>query len=140
MSFGQSIALIAFALSMGTIAVTYGVAVVQETAAICNPFWDGCTDITHTGMKGDGGFIFRGGMIAATSFFVIWWAIMRVWLTDYAGRWALMSMQAFGTLAALGLLVGTAVLLPDKDAVRWVVHVKGANLFFQGMPIPLPIN
>jgi hypothetical protein len=140
MSFGQSIALISFILSMGTIAVTYGVATAQQTAAICNPFIDGCTDITHTGMKGDAGFIFRGGMIAASAFFVVWWVNMRVWLGHYAGKAALNSMQFFGTLAALGLLVGTAVLIPEKDATRWAVHVKGANLFFQGMLVALTIN
>lgn len=140
MSFGQTIALLSFVLSMGTIAVTYGVAVSQETAAICNPFIDGCTDITHTGMKGDGGFIFRGGMIAASAFFIVWWHIMRAWLQPYSNRIALNAMQFFGTLAAVGLLVGTAVLLPEKDATRWGVHVRGANLFFQGMLIALTIN
>ncbi|ASP37451.1 hypothetical protein CHH28_01595 [Bacterioplanes sanyensis] len=140
MSFGQSIALLCFIFSMGTIALTYGVAAAQQTAAICNPFIDGCTDITHTGMKGDAGFIFRGGMIAACAFFMVWWVAMRAWLSEYAGKKALNSMQFFGWLAALGLLVGTAVLLPEKDATRWAVHVKGANLFFQGMLIALTIN
>jgi len=140
MSFGQSIALLSFILSMGTIAVTYWVAAMQGTAEICNPFIDGCTDITHTGMKGDGGFIFRGGMIAATAFFVVWWQVMRSWLQPYSGKTALNFMQFFGVLAAVGLLVGTAVLLPEKDSTRWGVHVRGANLFFQGMLIALTIN
>ena len=140
MSFGQSIAALSFILSMGTIAVTYWVAAIQGTAVICNPFIDGCTDITHTGMNGDGGFIFRGGMIAATAFFVVWWQIMRSWLQPFSGKMALNIMQMFGTLAAVGLLVGTAVLLPEKDGTRWWLHVKGANLFFQGMLIALTIN
>lgn len=59
MSFGQYVALSSFVLSMGTIAITYAVAISQGTAPVCNPFIDGCTDITHTGMKGDAGFIFR---------------------------------------------------------------------------------
>ncbi|WP_419812163.1 hypothetical protein [Bacterioplanoides sp.] len=140
MSFGQVTALLSFILSMGTIAVTYWIGTTQGTAELCNPFIDGCTDITHTGMKGDGGFIFRGGMIAATVFFMIWWQLMRSWLQPYSGKVALNFMQFFGTLAAVGLLVGTAVLLPEKDATRWGVHVRGANLFFQGMLIALTIN
>ena len=140
MSFGQFVALFAFILSMGSIALTYGVASVQETAAICNPFIDGCTDITHTGMKGDAGFIFRGGMISACIFFVFWWLIMNQWLKPYTGTVSRGFMQFFGILAALGLLAGTAVLLPVKDEIPWAVHVRGANLFFQGMLIALTIN
>ena len=137
MSFGQFIALASFVLSMGTIAVTYFVGTSAGTAELCNPFFDGCTDITHTGMKGDAGFIFRGGMIAACAFFVVWWQVYRVWLSPYSGRIALNAMQFFGVLAAIGLLAGTAVLLPEKSDTRWGVHVRGANLFFQGMLIAL---
>jgi len=136
-SFGQFIALTSFILSMGTIAVTYGVGTAAGTAELCNPFIDGCTDITHTGMKGDAGFIFRGGMIAASAFFIIWWQVQRVSLAPYAGRIALNTMHFFGVLAAIGLLAGTAVLLPEKADTRWGVHVRGANIFFQGMLIAL---
>ncbi|MCA6062712.1 Frag1/DRAM/Sfk1 family protein [Thalassolituus marinus] len=139
MSFGQFIALASFVLSMGTIALTYAVGTAEGSAVLCNPFFDGCTDITHTGMKGDAGFIFRGGMIAACSFFVIWWMVMRVWLVG-SNRIALSFMQFFGVLAALGLLAGTAVLLPEKADTHWGVHVRGANLFFQGMLFALTIN
>lgn len=137
MSFGQFIAVASFVLSMGTIAVTYGVGTSAGTAELCNPFVDGCTDITHTGMKGDAGFIFRGGMIAACAFFVIWWQVHKVWLRPHVSRTALNIMQFFGVLAALGLLAGTAVLLPEKADTRWDIHVRGANLFFQGMLIAL---
>ncbi|MCA6126424.1 Frag1/DRAM/Sfk1 family protein [Thalassolituus oleivorans] len=140
MSFGQFIALASFVLSMGTIAVTYYVGVDQGTAEFCNPFIDGCTDITHTGMKGDAGFIFRGGMIAACAFFVVWWQVMRTWLAPVSNNIALNIMQFFGVLAAVGLLAGTAVLLPEKADTNWFIHVRGANLFFQGMLLALTIN
>ncbi|WP_221795838.1 Frag1/DRAM/Sfk1 family protein [Oceanobacter mangrovi] len=140
MSFGRHIALLSFLLSMGTIAITYWVAAIQGTAEICNPFLDGCTDITHTGMKGDAGFIFRGGMIAACVYFVIWWLLMSVWLQPVAGKISRGFMSFFGILAAVGLAVGTAVLLPEKSATNWPVHVRGANLFFQGMLVALTIN
>jgi len=140
MSFGRHIALMSFLLSMGTIVVTYWVAAVQGTAEVCNPFVDGCTDITHTGMKGDGGFIFRGGMVAACVYFVIWWMLMTVWLKPYTAAITRNIMSFFGILGAVGLLAGTAVLLPEKGDTHWWVHVRGANLFFQGMLIALTMN
>lgn len=140
MSFGQYVALSSFVLSMGTIAITYAVAIAQGTAPACNPFLDGCTDITHTGMKGDAGFIFRGGMVAACVFFLFWWQVMATWLKPVSGCISRRVMVFFGVLGALGLLAGTAVLLPEKGDTHWGVHVRGANLFFQGMLIALTIN
>ncbi|MDF1761930.1 MAG: hypothetical protein P1U57_00840 [Oleibacter sp.] len=140
MSFGQATALLTCFFSMGTIAITYWVGTSQGTAELCNPFFDGCTDITHTGMKGDAGFIFRGGMIASCSFMIVWWQVMRAWLQPFSNRIALNFMQLFGVIAALGLLAGTAVLLPLKADTNWFVHVRGANLFFQGMLLALTIN
>lgn len=140
MSFGQISALMSFLLSMGTIGITYWVATEQGTAPACNPFIDGCTDITHTGMEGDAGFIFRGGLIAACVYFIIWWQCMNRWLQPYTGVVSRSTMSFFGIVAAVGLLVGTAVLVPDSDQIPWVVHVKGANLFFQGMLIAMTIN
>ncbi len=140
MSFGQYVALSSFLLSMGTIAITYAVAIAQGTAPACNPFLVGCTDITHTGMKGDAGFIFRGGMVAACVFFLFWWHVMSAWLKPVSGVISRRVMVFFGALGAIGLLAGTAVLLPEKADTHWGVHVRGANLFFQGMLIALSIN
>ncbi len=140
MSFGQFIALISFVLSMGTIAVTYYVGTTQGTALLCNPFIVGCTDITHTGMKGAAGFIFRGGLVTACAFFMVWWIVMHTWLQKHSNRIALNSMTALGIIGAIGLIVGTAVLLPEKAQSPFKVHVKGANLFFQGTIIAILIS
>lgn len=140
MSFGQGIALLSFLVSMGTIVVTYWVGSHAGTIEVCNPFLEGCTDITHTGMKGDGGFIFRGGMIAATVLFIIWWHLMRVWMQHWMKSLWLWGMQALGTVSALGLLVGTVVLLPNKEDVYWSLHVYGANLFFQAIALAITFN
>lgn len=140
MSFGRFIALLSFILPIGTIAATYFLAVGQGTAPLCNPFLVGCTDITHTGMKGDAGFLFRGGMIAACSFLMLWWWLMHTWLQQHANRYALAAMSLLGTLGALGLIVGTAVLLPEKSQSPFWLHVKGANLFFQGTILAMLIN
>ena len=140
MSFGQFIALAAFALTMGTIAVAYAVGFGSGTIAVCVPFLEGCTDITRIGMKGAGGFIFRGGMVAASAFLIVWWHIMRVWLAPVSPRLALWIMEGFGIIAALGLAVGTAVLMPEKADSLWHLHGQGANLFFQGMIVAMNIN
>ena len=79
MSFGQLIALASFIFSAGTIALTYWVGINQETVEVCVPFIDGCTDITHTGLAGDAGFIFRGGMISASVRRPYFSAIVHVW-------------------------------------------------------------
>lgn len=65
---------------------------------------------------------------------------MATWLKPVAGNISRRVMVFFGMLGAIGLLAGTAVLLPEKDATHWGVHVRGANLFFQGMLIALTIN
>ena len=111
MSFGQLIALASFIFSAGTIALTYWVGISQETVEVCVPFIDGCTDITHTGLAGDAGFIFRGGMISASVLILVWWHCMRVWLQpsiqSRAGRVNLNLMTFFGMLAGIGLVVST---------------------------------
>lgn len=142
MSFGRFIALGSFILTLGTIFLTYWVATSQGTAPLCNPFIDGCTDITHTGMKGDAGFIFRGGLIAASAFLLIWWMLNFVWLEQKmtkGGRVALYVASGFGILAAMALVVSTATLLPEKSQVPWAAHVYAANVFFQGTFLGLTI-
>jgi hypothetical protein len=144
MSFGQFIALASFILSAGTIAVTYWVGVSQETVNICVPFLTGCTDITYAGIKGDAGFIFRGGLVSGCVFILVWWHCMRVWLQPSiqtkASRINLNLMTFFGMLAAVGLIWGTAVLAPTKEQVLWGPHIRGANTFFEGILLALSFN
>ena len=144
MSFGQVIALASFLLSAGTIAITYWVGVAQETVNICVPFLTGCTDITYTGLKGDAGFNFRGGLVSGCVYILIWWLCMRVWLQPgiqtRASRINLNLMTFFGMLAAVGLIRGTAVLAPTKEQVLWGPHIRGANTFFEGILLALSFN
>ena len=141
MSFGQFVALASFLLSMGTILVTYWVGLEQETVKVCNPFIDGCTDITHTGLAGDAGFIFRGGLVSACVFFLVWFIVMRTWLaSSIDSRGAKINanlMMFFGVLAAIGLAWGTAVLAPTKEQVLWGPHIRGANTFFEAILLAL---
>lgn len=144
MSFGQFIALASFLFSAGTIAVTYWVGIAQETVEVCVPFITGCTDITHTGIAGDAGFIFRGGMICASVLIFVWWLCMRAWLQPSiqtrAGRINLNLMTFFGVLAAIGLVVSTATLGSTKELSSFNVHVRGANTFFEGMLLALSFH
>ena len=141
MSFGQFVALASFLLSMGTILVTYWVGLEQETVKVCNPFIDGCTDITHTGLAGDAGFIFRGGLVSACVFFLVWFIVMRTWLASSidsrAAKINANLMMFFGVLAAIGLAWGTAVLAPTKEQVLWGPHIRGANTFFEAILLAL---
>ena len=144
MSFGQLIALASFVFSAGTIAVTYWVGINQQTVEVCVPFITGCTDITHTGIAGDAGFIFRGGMISASVLIMMWWHCMRVWLQPSiqtrAGRLNLHLMTFFGMLAAVGLVISTATLGSTKELSSFTVHVRGANTFFEGMLLALSFH
>lgn len=144
MSFGQLIALASFIFSAGTIALTYWVGINQETVEVCVPFITGCTDITHTGLAGDAGFIFRGGMISASVLILVWWHCMRVWLQpsiqSRAGRVNLNLMTFFGMLAGIGLVVSTATLGSSKELSSFSVHVRGANTFFEGILLALSFH
>ncbi|MFY9179355.1 MAG: hypothetical protein WAO12_06185 [Venatoribacter sp.] len=140
MSFGRLIALLSFILPVGVIGVTYWVAIEQGTAPACNPFLQGCTDITHTGMKGDAGFIFRGGLVAACSFLMVWWMVMQTWMSRHVNTALLLLQTLLGVVGAIGLIVATAVLLPEKAQSPFSLHVKGANLFFQATVLAILLN
>ena len=144
MSFGQFVAFASFVLSLGTISLTFFVGVSQGTVEYCNPFTSGCTDITHTGITGDAGFLFRGGLISGCVFFIVWWMTMYTWLshtlTTRASKINAGLMTFFGVLGAVGLIWGTAVLATTEEQTLWGPHVRGANLFFQGILLALSFN
>lgn len=140
LSFGRVIAIACFLLTTVTIGVSYYFATKHGYSSLCNPFIAGCTDITHTGLKGIGGMIFRGGMISACVFILIWWTCMYVWLKPYASPVSNKLMWGFGLLASIALIVATAVLLPTKTEGPWLVHIRGANTFFQATLLATIIN
>lgn len=140
LSFGRIVALASFIFTLGTIALTYYLGTKHGFSPLCNPFLEGCTDITHTGMQGSAGMVFRAGLIIGCVFILLWWSCMSVWLKPYASNVARYSMWFFGLLSISGLIVGTAVLLPNSDDIPWFVHIKGANLFFQASLFAFMIN
>lgn len=69
---------------------------------------------------------------------------MRVWLQPTiqtrGGRINLNLMTFFGMLAGLGLVVSTATLGSTKELSSFSVHVRGANIFFEGMLLALSFH
>lgn len=49
-------------------------------------------------------------------------------------------MWISGLISVSGLILGTAVLLPNKQESLWSLHVWGANLFFQASLLAFIIN
>ena len=134
MLLNRSIAWICFVLSQGTIAISYLVALQYEHAKVvsCNPFFQGCLNITDAGIYSPEGFIFRGGMIAACAFFIMWWMISHEHIHKLLTRSSKVSLasSALGGIGAVLLIIATAVLVPPRDDINWTVHVAGATLFF----------
>lgn len=140
LSYGRVIALACFVITVSTISLSYYFAVQQGHVSVCNPFISGCTDITHTGMKGSAGMFFRAGMIVGCVFILHWWWCMSIWLKPYASKIGRRFMLFFGTLSVIGLVVGTAVILPSREDSLWSLHIRGANLFFQASLLAFIIN
>ena len=129
----KKIAIACFITSQATILISYWVALMFDHPKVksCNPFFEGCLNITDAGIYSPEGYIFRGGMISACVLFIIWWQLSFQLLksnTHYVNVNRLSNL--LGTLGAICLIVATAVLVPPRSAINWDVHVSGAILFF----------
>ncbi len=132
MSLKSLLALTCFILSQGTIVVSYLIALQYDHPKVesCNPFFQGCLNITDAGIYSPEGYVFRGGMIAACAFFIMWWAVsfnaLKRHTTSYLNHLA----STLGIIGATLLIIATAVLIPPREAINWDVHVSAAILFF----------
>jgi multisubunit Na+/H+ antiporter MnhG subunit len=126
------LALTCLILSQGTILVSYLIALQFDHPKIesCNPFFQGCLNITDAGIYSPEGYVFRGGMIMACAFFIMWWAVSFKQLKSISTSWLNPASTILGVIGAILLIVATAVLIPPRDAINWDVHVAGAILFF----------
>lgn len=140
LSYGRLIALACFIFTAGTISLSYYLAIQQGHAPVCNPFIEGCTDITHTGMKGSAGMLFRAGMIIGCVFIAHWWFCMNIWLKPHASVVMRRLMLFFGILSVAGLIMGTAVIMTTHETSLWSLHIRGANLFFQASLLAFIFN
>jgi hypothetical protein len=132
MTLPQKISILSFVVSQVVIVVSYLVGISYGNVESCFPYIQGCLNITDAGIYSPEGYVFRGGMITACAFFIVWWGISHQWLklqlTGHDTRIRIMS--TLGVIATLGLIVATAVLIPDRKAIAWTPHVIGAMLFF----------
>lgn len=134
MLLNRTIAWICFILSQGTIAISYLVSLQYDHPKVlsCNPFIQGCLNITDAGIYSPEGFIFRGGMITACAFFIMWWLISLEFIQQKQQGFSKLNVAstALGILGAVLLIIATAVLVPPREDINWTVHVAGATLFF----------
>ncbi len=132
MNLSQKISVLSFVVSQVVIVLSYMISVSYGHVEACFPYIQGCLNVTDAGIYSPEGYVFRGGMITACAFFIVWWGISHQWLkmqlTDHNTKIRIMS--AMGVIATLGLIVATAVLIPDRKAIAWTPHVIGAMLFF----------
>lgn len=96
----------------------------------CLPPLQGCTDITHTGLKFPESHIFRVAMPFVCVLFALAWLIAHEWARQIRGETGARErrFRNLGVIAALALLVGE-MTLQGKETV-WAIHGAGATLFF----------
>jgi hypothetical protein len=110
--------------------VTYLVAATGGHVDWCVPPLQGCTDITHTGLRFPESHIFRVAMPFVCLLFVLVWLIAYDWVRQARGEAGIRErrFRSLGVAAALALLIGEMVL-QGKDTI-WSIHGLGAILFF----------
>lgn len=109
---------------------TYLIAAAGGNVDWCVPPLQGCTDITHTGLKFPESHLFRVAMPFICGLFVFVWLTAYQWIR-VAGGAAGAREQRFrnlGVIAAVALLIGEMVL-QGKETL-WALHSIGATLFF----------
>ncbi len=109
---------------------TYLVAAAGGHVDWCVPPLQGCTDITHTGMKFPESHIFRVAMPFICLLFVLVWLTAHDWVRQVRGEAGVRErrFRGLGVVAALALLIGEMVL-QGKETI-WAIHGAGATLFF----------
>jgi len=110
--------------------VTYLIAAAGGHVDWCLPPLQGCTDITHTGLKFPESHIFRATMPFVCLLFVLVWLIAYDWVRQIRGEVGIRErrFRRLGVAAALALLVAE-MMLQGKETV-WAIHGLGATLFF----------
>lgn len=126
------LAIACLVISQGSIVVSYLIALQYDHPKVesCMPFLQGCLNITDAGIYSPEGYVFRGGMITACAFFIMWWIVSYKYLKPLSSHALNAASMTLGILGAILLIVATAVLIPPRNAINWDVHVTAAILFF----------
>jgi len=132
MNLPQRLALLCFLVSQGIILISYVISFQLGHVETCNPFFQGCLNITDAGIQSPEGFWFRGGMISACALFCVWWAYNHQWIKEQLPSPSNINHASavIGVLGAICLIIATAVLVPDRKDIDWTIHVAGAVFFF----------
>jgi hypothetical protein len=109
---------------------TYLVAAAGGHVDWCVPPLQGCTDITHTGMRFPESHLFRVTMPFVCLLFAVVWLAAHEWVRQVRGETGPRErlFRSLGVIAALSLLVGE-MALQGKETI-WAIHGAGATLFF----------
>jgi len=110
--------------------VTYLIAASGGHVDWCVPPLEGCTDITHTGLKYPESHVFRVVMPVVSLLFVLVWLSAYDWVRRVHGEVGPRErrFRNLGVIAAVALFVGEMVL-QGKETL-WALHSIGATLFF----------
>ncbi len=109
---------------------TYLIAAANGHVDWCVPPLQGCTDITHTGLKFPESHLFRVAMPFVCGLLALIWLAAYQWVQGVGGATGSRErrFRNLGVIAAVALLVGEMVL-QGKETL-WSLHSIGATLFF----------
>ncbi len=99
----------------------YAIALWQQQAPACLPFWEGCTSISRAVRNGDALFWFRGLMMPLTMLLAFYWILQRRWLNQITARQgSFNTLVLLGTISALALGLYANYLGSDGDFYRFM--------------------
>lgn len=108
----------------------YGIALHQDLAVACVPFWEGCTSISRAARNGDALFWFRGFMMPLSMLLVIYWVYQYRWLEQLAGpRKRHGVILVLGIISALTLVLYANYLGSQGDFYRFMRNI-GVRFYF----------
>jgi len=134
----QRVCLVAAVLPLLTFAVSYLLSAAGGHVDWCNPYIDGCTTITATGIYYPGAYVLRGGIVSSAVVFVLWWYCTHIWLKDVKDPdpgWGIKLLIWVASLASLTLVASMVILgenmVPSSDhRGLWNFHSITAVVFF----------
>lgn len=124
------LALVAGCIPLFTIHLTFVVSVLEGHVSACVPYWDSCTSISRTGRHGTAYFIFKGTMLPAAVFGVLFWWLNGRWLHQLGihtrgARW----VPWLGLVASVALALYTLALGHAGDGFNLIRRI-GVVLYF----------
>ncbi|MCP4697287.1 MAG: hypothetical protein GY862_10610 [Gammaproteobacteria bacterium] len=103
----KMIALATGLLPLAAVHIAYLLAAHTGYVSWCIPYLDGCTSISKTGRHGFPGYVFRGTMIPAGVFLMIYWRLAYEWLIAMGDK----KGGANGVMCTLGIIAGIFLIL-----------------------------